>query len=578
MASSGRFLLVVLWCLCSIPFPSRLYGAEIPDAGSLLGQQRRPPSSLPDSLPRFPSSSEEQSDTTTEMALRLTVKGYRFEGIDGLATEEELQGLLDETVGKEMGLAELRQIAEKVGEYLRGKGFFLARAMLPAQDVTSGIITISVTAGRVEDDVEVRGKGPIRLHATMLKRMIEAAVPSGQVLQGGSFERSLLLINDLPGISAKATLEKGRTAGGTRIFLDVIEGPLLATTLAIDNHGNRYTGIMRGSASLIANDPFGIGDQISTTVVAGEDTAQGVLACSLQLLPNGLKGSMSYTGLAYRLGEELENLDAYGYANTLATSLAYPLLRRRAVSLWTSLAYEYRMLDDFSLDTHIRERDLHVLTLDLAGNHTDSFAGGGLGNFRIALTGGDLRLGVEANAQADAATAQTSGEYAKIAYSLSRLQRVSGAFALFLALNGQVAGSNLDSSEKFTLGGPNSIRAYPVGEASGDSGHGITTELRYDLPFQGRWGNLQLVSFLDAGHVTLHHSTWENSVNTADNDNRYWLGGAGLGINLGSPGRYGLRLAWAHTIDDNPGRSLAGYDADNRSSDNRLWLKAILWF
>lgn len=577
MASSGRFLLIVLWCVSLTPFPIFLSAAEIPDAGSLLGQQRQSPSTLPDSLPRFPSPSEPQLDTTNA-ALRLKVKGYRFDGVDGLATEEELQELLADTIGKEMGLAELRRVAEKVGDYLRGKGFFLARAFLPAQDVTSGIITISVTAGRIESDIEVRSKGPVRLRATVLKRMFEAAVPSGQALEGKRFERPLLLMNDLPGITTRATLEKGQTAGGTKVFLDVTEGPLFATTLATDNHGNRYTGVLRGAASLIVNDPSGIGDQISSTVVAGEDTAQGVLAYNLQLLPNGLRGGATYTGLAYRLGEELENLDAYGYANTLATSLAYPVLRSRAFSVWTSLAYEYRMLDDYSLDTHIRERDLHVLTFDLAGNQSDSFGGGGLGNFRLALTSGNLRLGVEANAQADAATAQTSGEYSKFSYSISRLQRVSSSFALFLSLNGQMAGTNLDSSEKFTLGGPNSIRAYPVGEASGDSGHSFSAELRYDLPFQGSWGNLQMISFCDAGHITLHHSTWENSVNTAEGDNQYWLGGAGIGINLGKQGRYGLRLAWAQTLDDNAGRTLAGYDADNRNSDNRLWLKAILWF
>jgi hypothetical protein len=46
-------------------------------------------------------------------------------------------------------------------------------------------------------------------------------------------------------------------------------------------------------------------------------------------------------------------------------------------------------------------------------------------------------------------------------------------------LRGQWADTNLTSSEKFSLGGNDAVRAYPTGEAPGDRGWLATAELRY---------------------------------------------------------------------------------------------------
>jgi hypothetical protein len=67
-------------------------------------------------------------------------------------------------------------------------------------------------------------------------------------------------------------------------------------------------------------------------------------------------------------------------------------------------------------------------------------------------------------------------------------------------------------------------------------------------------------------------------VNTATGKNDYWLSGAGLGMNLAKIGLYSLRTSWAHTIDDNPGRSTTGKNADNYSEDDRFWLYGVFWF
>ena len=564
--------------LCSVLLSSLpVYAASLPDAGLILREQQQPTQRLPDSLPK-PDESTTERPPLTDSGIKVAIKGFRFTGITGMTGEIELQELLKNAIGKEQGLADLQRLAGLVTDYLRGKGFFLARAYLPKQDVTSGFIEIAVIGGRVDAGTTIRAKEPRRIRDGILKGMVDGGIKSGEALHEKQLERSLMLLNDLPGITSRGTLERGKEYGSTKVLIDVEEGPIASGGISADNFGNRYTGTWRGTGYATANDPLGIGDQLNLSLTGAEGLFQGRVGYTAQLHPRGLKGSISYTGMYYELGKELENLNAYGRADTIGVNLSYPILRSRALSLWKNLSYEYRTMSDYANGALTRSRDIHSGTADLTASSYDGLAGGGLTNIRIAITAGDVALGVSDDAYTDAITAKSAGCYYKFGYSVARLQRLIGNLSLFASASGQLAGSNLDSSEKFILGGSSGVRSYPVGEASGDEGHSFTTELRYDVPTKGKWGTPQLVGFIDTGNITLHKDVWTNSISSATGKNNYWLSGGGLGVNLSKSGLYALRASWAHTIGDNPGRSTTGKNADNYSEENRFWFQTSIWF
>ena len=147
-----------------------------------------------------------------------------------------------------------------------------------------------------------------------------------------------------------------------------------------------------------------------------------------------------------------------------------------------------------------------------------------------------------------------------------------------LSWTGQAAFNNLDSSEKFSLGGPNSLRAYPVGEASGDEGHLLNADIRYNISLPPSWGSLQLDGFYDAGYIDINKEPVLIALGTATNRNSYWLQGAGLGFNYTSGGKFAIRGSWAYAIGDNPGRSISGNNSDGRSDNYRFWLQSMLFF
>jgi hemolysin activation/secretion protein len=392
-------------------------------------------------------------------------------------------------------------------------------------------------------------------------------------------ERAVLLMGDLPGVNAQASLEPGRDPGTTGIVIQAAEGPLLSGLVSGDNYGDRYTGDLRTTGLVSLNDPFGLGDQLSLSLTGTERLLQGRVAYTLPLGSSGWSWNAAYSSLSYELGKELENLKAKGRADTVTTGLGYPLLRSRNASLWGSLGAEYLRLTDEANGARTRDRKIPVGNASLTGSFFDTFGGGGLTSASLVLTAGRVDLsGLDSHQAADDAGPRTAGDFSRATYSLARLQRLAGPVSLFGSIRGQFASGNLDSSQKFILGGSTGVRAYPVGEAAGDEGHAVTVETRVDLPFMPAWAMTQLVGFYDAGWVKLHKDPWTGAITNASGRNDYILSGAGLGLNVGKAGLYSLRLSYAHKIGSNDGKSTAGNDADNRSDDGRLWLQVLVWF
>jgi hemolysin activation/secretion protein len=102
-------------------------------------------------------------------------------------------------------------------------------------------------------------------------------------------------------------------------------------------------------------------------------------------------------------------------------------------------------------------------------------------------------------------TAETSrpggrGRYTKIAFTLSRVQAIKGAFSAYGVFQGQWAFMSLLAPEQFTFGGSILGRGYDVAEIIGDRGAAASIELRYDYSLPKlKLQNLQFYAYYDAG-------------------------------------------------------------------------------
>ena len=202
------------------------------------------------------------------------------------------------------------------------------------------------------------------------------------------------------------------------------------------------------------------------------------------------------------------------------------------------------------------------MTLSVSGSHNDDFFGGGISAASLAFGHGNLGVKDDTAALIDQATAQTDGDFDTVIYSVLRLQNLAERLQLYLTVQGQYASKNLDSSQKFVLGGPNAVRAYAQGVGVGDEALLGTAELRYWLPVRGWLTRDQLFVFFDGGRIHVNTDPFLPTHNEVD------LYGAGIGINLDTVFGVQVRGSVAWEIGSDPA-------VDSSGGGPRGWIQIV---
>ncbi|MGV8080798.1 MAG: ShlB/FhaC/HecB family hemolysin secretion/activation protein [Syntrophales bacterium] len=568
---------LVVTLLCGV-----VAAASPPDPGTLLKEWKQSVSPAPDRLPPPAAEREKKTDEgpVRDAGIRVPVREFRFTGVAGIVGEAELQALVRDSIGKRMGMADLQRTAALVTNYLREKkDLFLARAYLPRQDITEGVVEIAILAGRFDGQVRIDMQGPHRIRPSLLKGIVERALPADGSARMEDVERAALLMNDLPGISARVSLEPAETPGTTRIVVHASEGPIFQGSLIGNSFGSRYTGALQGFGMIAASDPLGIGDRIRLLAMGAERSIGAAAYYSIPFGSTGWNGTLSYISLAGRPGEEFAPLDMKFRGDVIGAKLEYPLLRSRRADVRTGLELEHQILGSEAAGVNISDRRVSSAGLFLSGNLADAFRGGGRTDALLSVSGTHADLSGNADDESgDGAGPGVSGGAFKLNYSLSRLQNLSRLVSLFGWVRGQFASDNLDAAHQFHLGGDSGVRAYSGLEACGSEGHILTFETRLALPFMPPWAAAQLIGFIDTGWIRLYKDLWPGAITNATGKNEYRLSGAGLGFQVGKSGLYSLRAYYAHRIGENDGRSTTGLDAENLDSNGRFGLEFMLFF
>jgi hemolysin activation/secretion protein len=540
-----------------------LYAQTVPNAGSAIRELEKPDFRAPpppQTVPSLKSAPDLVAPAADSLdGSRIMVKSISITGASSIPVEE-LSALVLPWVGRELSISELKQAAARITQHYRDMGYLLARAYVPAQKPQDGAVTIAVLEGKL-GALKLKNSSRIsdeRLHAFTVRLAI------GDAIRSDRLERDLQLVKQLPGVGGvNALLQPGAAVGTTELLVDVLPGPAIAAAVDADNYGNSYTGRYRLGSTVYVNSPAGIGDQLSLRVQAStHQLYYGRVAYRIPVGSSGLDGGLAYTASSYHLGRQYEALDANGNTQGVSAFINYPFIASQSLMLIGSLSAEERRLHDrldaFSLDN---SKSTQVLAATLAatgnGDKTSWSAS-------AAYTSGKLKIETPSSLEIDEASAHTNGRYHKLNYSALGLYRLSGPWSLFGAISGQFANKNLDSSEKFSLGGAEGVRAYPQGEGVGDEGVLASTELRYALNPRA-WGQMELGGFVDYGAVTINRAPF------LPGPNRRHLSAVGLSMLLSLPEKWQVRGSLARKL----GKEAAQSDSD---STVRAWLQLLKGF
>ncbi|MEA5091180.1 Heme/hemopexin transporter protein HuxB [bioreactor metagenome] len=487
-----------------------------------------------------------QSDIVT-----ITVKGIAIEG-QTIFAKETLDKVIKDKIKGKMSLKDLNDTALELRKFFRRNGYFAAYVYVPEQNVVGGIVVIKIMPGIYG---KVTMTNTTRMRSDCLEDFMKP-IQSGSYIQRRAMDRTLLIMNDLPGIKVEATLKPGSKSGEA-------DASFVASTLEkqggavfIDNYGNRYTGRNRIGVSYHINNPAELGDQLSFYYMKSNGELNNYdVRYEIPVgdyYRAGTVMGLSFTKMDYELGAPYDQYDAYGNAETWQLYTKTPLKRMLHNNLYLRTSIESRQLTD-KIDRWLQDtqKASQVVRIGLEGDYRTNKTAS---TYKFTQSFGWMHMDSDTAKRYD--YYNTEGPFQKSEVSLYHIIRANNRLQIHLSASAQYAWSDLDSSEKFYIGGYNAVRSFPQGESGGDSGVLGTIETRWMLPNQ-TW---QLAAFVDGGHVMYNKHSSGGDTNSRN------LCGWGLGILWNNSKNTSARLDVAFPLSDN-------YSQNDGGKINQQW-----WF
>ena len=489
----------LLFCFCLLGFyPVVLAADNKPNAGGLLRD-----------MPLSPGGNDKNQDikgldntgeTEISESDAFEVSKLQISGNTVFATEK-LHALVKSLEGTSVTLEQLEKGVEEITNLYRSSGYPLARALIPEQVIEEGVIQVFVLEA-VWGDIQIFNSSEV------LDRVIDRVVfelKPGQQVQQEQLDKVSLMLSDIPGVDPHFSLKPGQVTGATDLEVQAQPTSPLGAEMLYDNQGSKYTGRDRMSLGMQWNNPFRHGDVVGINLLTtGELMNYKRISLETPLAYPGWQAGAAISDLNYTLGDIAASTHSSGSANQTSVWSKYQLQRSQYRNLALRMQWDSMVLQDHQADGATKtDRTINVLNVTLNADNSDLWMGGGRTMWNAGLTSGKLIFD-DASAEAvDEKSAKHKGDFQRINFSASRQQFIRPTTTLVLNTDSQWAFTNLDSSQKFSLGGPRSVRAYEAGTLSGDSGLFVSAELRELLPAPPAYVNVSgqwFASFLSKPH------------------------------------------------------------------------------
>ena len=486
------------------------------------------------------------------------VKKFRVSGNTVISTQK-LEALIRSAEGKDLTLEELRAVAGRITEYYAAQGYLLARAYLPPQDVREGVLEIAVLEGYV-GDIEVTGN--VQYDAGLIKQAL-TRVENAKVVNEALLETAINELNDYPGLNVRASLQPGKKRGFTDITLSAQERLPHSLLFDIDNYGSRYTGPWRYGTELTLGNLMQFGDKLTFRGIKSDDDLNYArVSFVVPVGGYGTKLGFNYAHAENGVGEEFAPLEAAGRLDVASIDMTQTMLRTAGASFQFAGGFDYKTIRNFTLNALAGKDDLRVFRFGFSGDYRDPF----LGRTFYGMTWHQGTTTFNGNPKNDPGATRTDnpGNFTKFTFDLARLQSlVYGGSYLILRGTSQLSAQNLQSVERFGIGGYYTVRGYPMFEYLGDHGYSATAELVVPVPYVRQW--VQAAGFVDHGGVFVVSPNRQ----TAE-VKQHWLTGVGAGLRINLPVPYltgsnlQFRLDYAVPVTDPSPSSRKGTPVNGR--------------
>jgi hemolysin activation/secretion protein len=519
-----------------------------------------------------PTPAKPEKAEAAEPPASIVLKEIRFRGVKSFSNDA-MNAMVSKFLGIPLQYDDLLDVAYAVENFYK-KNNYLARVMLTQQDITEGVLTLDVmesVLSKVKVEQQLAVLPSTQDHVLAL---IERQSPQGRQFTANTLDRGLSLANEVPGVSVSGSLHQGDEEGETELILKLYKQHSRQAELVADNIGSRATGANRVMGNYSFINPTGHGDLLSLSTIVTKGSEYFRSAYSLPVGVDGWRAGLNASAMDYKvIVGDIGVVGAVGKAFTEGLELLYPLERSPDASSTVTLSDEAKQFTNIMATGNVlSEYDAEVLVAQFSGVDRDFSKASGLLNYSLAFSHGQVRLQDGSSYQATDSTGnRTEGRFNKIRLNLNYLEPWDKQTDVYLGFSGQLADRNLDSSEKFQLGGAMGIRAYPTGEGSGSDGKMLNFEVRHRFE-----NGITLTGFYDWGHVDeLHIPNTSNPTLK----NSYDLQGFGVSAAYNFKNGVSAKATWATRDGENPNPKIpSGMDQDGSRDRNRFWLQVAIPF
>ena len=463
---------------------------------------------------------QEQGGKELAGNVAFTLKSVQFEGDKG-AKSQELGQFYQDKIGKSTTLAELNRIAADITAYYRNQGFILTRAVVPPQRINNGNVTIRVVEGFVSD---VQLTGDVGSSSSVLYQYAEK-IKQSKPLDAATLERYLLLMEDLPGVEARAVLRPSpTTAGASQVVVNIKRDRFEGSTVLVNNRGTRYLGPVQATGVLAVNNLLQQDEQTSirviNTIFYPDELKYFGARHEEQLGSYGTKLILDGNFVATKPGYSLEAFDVTGESYEFDAAVTHPILRSRKSNWFVNSDFSVQRVNLSSFNTNLYQDHLRVLTVGSAYDFIDTLNAVNRieGNVSKGFSWGTGNNGL--------AHSRANGEasFLKATANITRIQPIVGSWSASASIDGQYSWDPLYSAEEYALGGQNFGSAFDPAEISGDSAIAGRIELQYNGTSDFQYlPTYQPYGFYDIGQV------WNRDVLALSEDKSAELSSYGIG-------------------------------------------------
>lgn len=402
-------------------------------------------------------------------------------GPSAFLKEAELDTIRQRYLGRSVDLAAIGELVQSVNDLYAEKGQVTASAVLPPQKLDGGLLTVSLVEGKVG---AISVTGAVQSRPEYLQSQIPAR--PGDVVDAPALNRAVSIFNRVNEVQLRAQLRAGKDFGLTDLELAATEPPRNLAQISYDNQGVSSTGRYQGVLFLKHHGLLGLDDRLIFYGSRSRGGILGSLSYSVPVSPFGTRLGASYTRSAFNIvtGPSRE-LRPEGLSESGAINLSQPVFATDAVLLQAT----------GSLGKGLSHSKL--LDVETASSRNTKLSGGlslnvNLPGFFQSLTPTLTRVIFEDRiARRDRDLALFTGS------STTILRITDDIYASAVGAWQYSRITQLPGDQVFQIGGPSTVRGYPIGAAFGDSGYYGQAELHYALPEPLK--SLDAFLFLDHG-------------------------------------------------------------------------------